>query len=654
MATYENDTNTQIDSKDDKDILKLVHDCYRESTDFLSRSHGNMTGWLEETEKSFRYASGDPWEMADYQAMKHTKRAAPLSFNRIDPFLDAVLGAAINNDTEIKFFARNSDNPGFDEFSTGVFEYVRDCGEMQEEEFEAFRNLLLCGMGWTGAAVDYRANLDGEVDLVNKDPRRMRWDPTASRKNLKDADWLLCVEDMPPEDIEAQWGKVPTNYYNPWDKDIDNLGMTGYSIQATDYERGYGGQRYKARRIEHVGIYQFRKYETVYRFATPDGVKTITKEQHAKVSKDLAARGIRAIRQKQHKIHQYVVCGDQVLYNGPALEDFDYSYHPMTGKYDRIAGFWYGLVRPLFDPTDWFNKFLSTIIYTVATAPKGGIMAELGAFADPREVERKWARADSIIYTNDGALSNGRVQPKPVGGLPPGLMDLIGITDDAFTQVAGISPEMMGLSDRFQAGIVENQRSTSSVSLLAWAFNSLRSYRKRSAKYLIAVIRDYIGDGRLVRISGKEGDQFLQLFKDKMSLEYDVVADESPSAPNVKERTWAVLSTIIPQFLQIGYPVPPEIVDYMPIPESLKQAWKKQITPPPPDPQQEALKQQAAQLALKQQEVQVIEGQSKAELNQAKVQEIAQKLGITEQEVRRMLFEAYQKGATDSQQTLLQ
>ena len=632
-----------------EDLVLRVRQAYRDSTTHLSNSRGNMNGWLDETEKVFKYAAGDQWSVEDYTAMRESRRA-PVSFNKIDPYVDAVVGIAINNAQEIKFFPRGNEDAGYGEFLTDIVDYVSEEGEFEGEEVEAFRDLLLCGMGWTESFINYSENLDGDLEKVRFDPLRMRWDPSASRINLRDAKWVLAIKDFTLEELEEKYDLDQTNYSNPWDVEVDLIGYgTRIVDSGGDYERNMR-HRTKPRSVEHVGVFQYKVNEVVYRIATEEGIQEISQEEHSKTKDVLQAQGLKAIRQNKEIIRQALVLGDRVLSDEIAPVQDMYSFQCLTGKLDRMSGVFYGLVRPLIGPQQWVNKFFSTMLHLISASPKGGIIAEMSAFADIRDAESKWNKSESIVLANDGAVSEQRIIPKPQTPYPTGIDRLLEITQTALKESAGISPEMMGLSENIQPGVVESQRKQASISVLAWAFNSMRIYRKLAARLTVSFIREYLADGRLVRVAGDTGEQYIPLLKDQMTVEYDVVADESPSSPNVRERTWLVLVEILPMLMQFGLPIPPEVVDYIPIPEALKQAWKQKLSPPEPSPEQQQEQEQQKQLEMRAAEAEVSDKeaaaqqkQSVAQLNAAKIEEISAKLGISQNELMLKLEELANK-----------
>jgi len=107
---------------------------------------------------------------------------------------------------------------------------------------------------------------------------------------------------------------------------------------------------------------------------------------------------------------------------------------------------------------------------------------------------------------------------------------------------------------------------------------------------------------------------YLTFFSEETS-DYDVIVDQSSSAPNLKEATWGALQPLLPLVAErMGPEEIALVLEYSPLPESflekLKAIQEEQAQqPPPPDPEVmkiEAMKQaKAAELQMKQQEAQI-------------------------------------------------
>ena len=216
------------------------------------------------------------------------------------------------------------------------------------------------------------------------------------------------------------------------------------------------------------------------------------------------------------------------------------------------------------DPQRWVNKFFSTILYSLMTNAKGGLLAEEDAFTDARKAEAEWANPAAITWLRKGALSQGKVQDKAQAKYPEGMDRLMQFSMNAIPQVSGMNAELLGLAERVQAGVVEAQRKQSAMAVLAWAFDAMRRYYRSMGRQMGAYVRDYMSEGTLILVHGESGRQYVPLVKKQLAIVFDVVVDEAPTSVNQKERTWAVLETLIPQMLQAGMKMPKEILDYSP------------------------------------------------------------------------------------------
>lgn len=160
---------------------------------------------------------------------------------------------------------------------------------------------------------------------------------------------------------------------------------------------------------------------------------------------------------------------------------------------------------------------------------------------------------------------------------------------------------------------------------------------------MLAMVREYLGEGQLVKITGKEGAQYVKLMKEKLSAQYDIVVDESPTSTNMQERVWALLMQMITMAVTAGIPVPPEVIDYSPLPEDLKQKWKQKLTG---DPQKQQAQEQLAQAGM---QAKIAVDQTKAQLNKAQADKAEAEAGIKQStapiEAQLMQVEAVRKAA---------
>jgi hypothetical protein len=93
-------------------------------------------------------------------------------------------------------------------------------------------------------------------------------------------------------------------------------------------------------------------------------------------------------------------------------------------------------------------------------------------------------------------------------------------------------------------------------------------------------------------------EQYVPLLKQPDWLKFDVIVDDAPTSRDMKERTWAATMQLLPVAQQMGFPIPPEIVEYAPFPSSLLAKWKQLIAQTKqPNPTQQAMEQLSVQQA---------------------------------------------------------
>jgi hypothetical protein len=170
------------------------------------------------------------------------------------------------------------------------------------------------------------------------------------------------------------------------------------------------------------------------------------------------------------------------------------------------------------------------------------------------------------------------------------------------------------------------------------------------------MILRYLSDGRLIRIVGQENAQYIPLTKQAGFEKFDVIVDEAPNSPDVKARTWNALENILPQMMKMGMPIPPEVLDYSPIPSSLAAKWKESIAKKKEQPQippqiQQQMQQMQQELQKLSQENQMLKQNQQIKMQelQANREEMMAKLQLQREESAAQLELKRQIAETDAQ-----
>jgi len=590
------------------------------------REAESYTGdWRKEAKELYGMIAGDQWEEEDKLRMTEQRRPV-VTFNVSGKYIDAVSGLQITNRQEVKYLPREKGDSGVNELMTGAADWVRDQADAEDEESEAFIDLTICGIGALEMDISFDESPEGDIHVNRIDPLEMYWDPRARKRNARDRRWQIRVTHKTEEDIVERWG----------DEVFQNItGTMGVEPESTDDHQIHHAS--EAWKYEHepfqvtddrtVPVLEYQQWESIHKLLvkTQFGTKEFTEGQWRKMKQVLEQNGVQ-YEMKRVRGREYTrifAAGNAILEATPSPYKTGFTTQILTGKRDRNKNEWFGIGRAIRDPQMWVNKLFSTILHALAANSKGGLMAEEDAFEDPARAEEEWSSPDSITWMQPGAIQAGKIQEKSPAEYPAGLDKLMTFALNSLPETSGLNMEIMGMANRVQPGVVEAQRKQSAMTVIAWAFDSMRRYYKDHGRQLAYYMREYIADGRLARITTKAGQQYIPLMKDEITMEFDVVVDEAPTSANAKERTWLMLEGLLPQLLKMGMPIPPEVLDYSPLPEELQTAWKELINQPPSE---EDKKQK--EMALADQAAETDKDVSIAELNRAKVRETHAKAGV--------------------------
>lgn len=564
------------DDEDAEEVVEEIRARWKEAKDGLA-------DWRKEAREDFAFRAGHQWDPKDIAKLNDQERPA-VTFNRIGAMVDAVSGLEINNRQEVKYFPREQGDVGADEIFTAAGKWARDNCYGEDEETEAFDDAATCGVGCTETSMDYEEDPEGLIRIDRKDPLMMLWDPAATKKNLSDARYVFNAVWMDREDAEDRWPDAEDAL------SVDELmlsssgdGQPHNADRAFLYEGATNDDKEIRKNQVLVLHYQCYKLEPIYRCLDPFAkkIKEFSEDEFKRLEKNIGEIGMELVgagtqtkpnqvpyvKQNRKKYHRAFLIGDTLLDSGPSPCQHGFTFKFITGKRDRNKGTWYGIVRPMKDPQRWGNKFFSQVLDIVAKNTKGGAFVEEGALVDKAKAEEQWASASPLILLREGSVSQGKIKERQAAGYPTGIDRLMTFAFEALPYVSGIPLETMGLTGKDQAGVVEQGRKQSAMAILAPLFDSLRRYRKEQGRVLLYFIQEYISDGRLIRVLGKGGiTKYLPLTKDPKALEYDIVVDQAPTSPDFREKTWAALNAVLPIMLKQGYPIPPSVFQYAPLP----------------------------------------------------------------------------------------
>lgn len=630
---------------DDESLLERLKRWER-----LARTHWSK--WRDEARTSYDFVAGHQWSAEDKATLLDQMRQ-PVTFNRIAPMVDAVTGAEILNRQEVRYLPREQGDVQVNELITAADEWSRELADTEDEESDAFRDVVVCGLGWTETRMDYSIDQEGRIVDERIDPLEMWAVPNgAFQPNLGNSRCLIRARYRDKESLPRAWRKSLPTTSSSNNQDDPASGWTG---PKDDYEReGPNAKETENKRQVWIRHIQWWDEEPAWRIADPatGQAATISAKQLAALKKMYAGAGLdqpETVEIQVRKYYQAVLCGSVFLEKEMEIEAKAFTFKCITGKRDRNTNTFYGAVRAMVDPQMWGNKFFVQIMHILNTSAKGGLLYETDSVANPRKLLEDWSKPDAAIEVKRGSLSGPKplLQERTPAVFPVGTEKMMQVAWDSLPQVSGINMELLGLVERDQPGVLEAQRKKAGYAILAVFFDSLRRYRKEKGRTRLFFIQNYISDGRLIRIKGKDSTmKYVPLVRDPDTATYDVIVDEAPMSPNQREQTWAMLQAMLPLLSKLNVPLAvwTKMLEASPLPSAVSADIIKALNddaqqPPPPDPEMEKIKAgiegEKAKLAM-----QAEADQQKAAMDQqAQQQELAFKREEHELEKQRTILE---------------
>ncbi len=579
----------------DEDELELPgeHDEVRKKLEGWSKDLDRHWGdWVKEARRCMSFVAGDQYE-DDEEAKLRDGGKIPVTFNRIGPVIDAVVGQEVQARQQTKYEPVNEGAAIVNESLTEAADWIRDQADASGEESDSKRDCFVTGLGAVSTEIDYEEDAEGMITYRRLEPGTALPDSRARQANAVDARYVRHREKLSRDEFKELYGDVE-GVFDPQDGSL--------ATHNSDPRESYNQEGDDADTNENlvtVDLWQWYEVETVVMAPSQDGQSIVaySREQFEALEQAAANAGhkIEGVTRRRRKYMTCRMTGRHFLEEPRAMAFNKFTIQFVTGKRDNKKGVWYGLVRPMIDPQKWANAFFSMLLHMVRTNAKGGIMIEEGAVGDKRQLEETWAKSDEVTVLADGAVSGGRVKEKPQPQYPGSIDRLMEHSIDAIRDVTGVPPEMMGMTDRDQPGILEAQRKQAAHGLLATFFESFRRYCKINGELLLPFMR-MLGPQRLVRIAAPEEEQAqhvyvqLQQVLGPENTKYHVVADEMPAGPNQKERTWAVLVQMAPFIKdQLTPELWAEFLKYSPLPESLSLKLRELIVNAKKDQQQQII-----------------------------------------------------------------
>jgi hypothetical protein len=671
--------------KSDFEITKQWKKHLKTTKDGLSRQYKN-------TEDCQAFYAGDLidfWIGAQSTDQFGVKKRAMVQINKVKPYVNAVKGFMAQNRRKVKYSARMEGAKIAELYSmycNGLADYIRKTSYADQRETQQDGDLLIGGYGAVETAMSYTigqstTDPNGRIIKGRLDPLQVGWDPFAKDTNLLDSRWVFSEQVYSMDDaIELFQDARPDDFESASDEQLDD-GEGGYKF----YARGGRYNKIKENAIDwsdeknekvKVYFYQWYQFEEFYRCDNPArkiGIpalamaaqmqlemiaQTITEDQadmfvfnpkddiltfDAKVKKQLEAafgKTLEIHEFRRKAFYSAVISKDHIFtkFRNPCQQGFTIKFK--TGDYDAKNKIWTGMVNSMKEPTLYYNKALTELMFIIGANSKGGVYVEEDAVDDLQAFEQKYTKTDAVIVVAPGAISGNKIQPKKVPQAVTGYENIVTTMGGDIQDVTGIDKSFLGSAENKQeTGVLYKRRIRQVVSSLACYFDAITLFQLESARLDLDFMRIYAqnNNGAYFSVRGiDDKEQFLQISSDKMAAEYDANIDEAPQSAEEKQEYAEILGAFADKLLQFDLASAKAIMGiatkYLPLDFEDRQKLTQILIPPQGqiDParvaqmeqQLNALMSQMNMAKVKETEAKANANNAKAALDSAKIKEV--------------------------------
>jgi hypothetical protein len=530
-------------------ILSRVYDDHNSVKDFFTEK-------AETAIQNWRYYEPNK-QFSDAEKLRVTKdKRIPYEFNEIFQKIDHLVGTQTQTRLDTRILGRERSDEAASELLTFIVKWMEQVNDIEYIETSVFQEGLIGGCGavvirWQLSDVDR-----GYCEIESVPPNELYWDNMYKRMDMKDARWMMRVQDMTRIDAIEIFHE-----YEEQIKDaIQYMPGAGGRIQNTYNEfqdsARRSGYRLTDESRELLTVVEYYEKVKVYKYTVADDiagdvrkfdgygeakayydglVDGYTKNGEALIHVNGTPRCVLATNMVDNVV-QTIVIGDQVIMHEPTILPF-FPYEVFFAYFDK--GDYWSFVEYMIYPQMLINRFFSQWDYILGTSPKA-LMTVI-----PNLLSQGWTTdkvsdeagktAPVIPVKAHAALKmheNQQVNPGYFQGIDFGRN---------FMQEATGGKNALGLTESAaESGRAVIARAEQGGIARLPLFDKLRYWRKNLTLKMVWYIKNFMTAGQVLRIIGADEDvQYVEINNDLLDtlqeIELDVIVDEAVKSASVKQ-----------------------------------------------------------------------------------------------------------------------
>jgi hypothetical protein len=572
------------------------------------------------------YYDGDQWLPSEAAEIRR-RGQNPIVFNEVKPTLDWLIGTERRTRRDFKVLARQKDKDAQKdaEVKTQLLKYLQDVNRIPFERSRAFDDAIKPGLGWIEVGVT--ADPEDEMIYVRAESwRNVLHDSLQATATADPRDWryLFRFKEIDLDVAEA--------YFPGKEEELRRASTHGH-WNGPDEDEWNGA--WPTARVSGTSDVPMRwiNYNPESDVHNPrDRVSLVECWYRAPTRETTGQDGSSMDRVRMQMRVAIFTKHDLLLDLDSPYRHNRFPFVPVWCYRRKADGLPYGVVRNIRGPQDDLNKRMSKAQFLMSV---NQIRVEAGAIdnetMDLEELREEAAAPDGILIFKDGALSGGKVQVREGADLASGHLAMAERDQAAIRSVSGVTMENRGVSASSQSGkaIIAKQDQGSMVT--AEVFDNLLFAHQLEGELTLALIEQFYREPKVFSVTGDRYKQDWheinavdpitgQRLNDVTAHKAAFVIGEAPWRQTLADAAFESAMNMLAQLAPVAPQVVTAIIDLVfewadiPNKQLIVQRIRSVTNVPDPDegesPEQQAQKQQQAQLAKAQFEAQMAQLQA--------------------------------------------
>jgi len=563
--------------------------------------------WMESAKESVSFYTGSfgtgQWTSDDLEKLRSENRP-PLQLNIVLPKVNLIAGV----ERQQRSYWRAKPVEATDEQTASLITPLllhMDRGERMQSAFSrAFKDGVITGRGWLDVFVDVSEDFEAEIfvnreswsnvfsDPEAREPDTKQWSMMARTRwltlpqlkslfpdalsDLKDVDGITSLPDLDfADDNESTSYEMGSKYAKGDVVRADlYIGADRRRVRVVDmFKREYDREHFivvgETGRILPTSFKSERQADEEIRKMIP-----IIKKQ-SKASGVAIPMDFKTISKSVSNVYSCTYSGARLL-SEKQLLPYNHKEFPLVPFYyyfeDMGEGIeTFGVVENLKDPQREKDKRRSQALDILNRTPKGGGVVDGSSGLTAEDMNRassagEWVKTKKKVNVRD-VMQQWSMAHLPILNVVSALEQQSEI--DA-KEISGATDPLMGIaSSSKESGFASQVRMKQGMLTLTEAMNNLDNTKRKVLEMVVSNMQQFWSEEKIRRIIGEETEEadegmvsgFINEFKNRKSLKYDILIDKGDNSPTVKAMKFREISQLLQMIPQYSQALLPALVE---------------------------------------------------------------------------------------------